>query len=66
MPQATEQQWMLQHNLLPLNVQRKLRNGETVIAESHPAATVLWADSSSSKRPACCCDVCQQQQQCAA
>jgi hypothetical protein len=42
--QATEQQWMLQHNLLPLNVQRKLRNGETVIAESHPAATVLWAE----------------------
>lgn len=35
---------MLQHNLLPLNVQRKLRNGETVIAESHPAATVLWAE----------------------
>jgi hypothetical protein len=43
-PQASEQQWLLQHNLLPLNVQRKLRNGETVIAESHPAATVLWAE----------------------
>lgn len=35
---------MLQHNLLPLNVQRKLRNGETVIAESHPHATILWAE----------------------
>jgi hypothetical protein len=35
---------MLQHNLLPRNVQRKLRNGETVVAEHHPAATVLWAE----------------------
>ncbi|KAF6251825.1 nucleotide cyclase [Scenedesmus sp. NREL 46B-D3] len=34
----------MQHNLLPPNVQRKLRAGETVIAESHPAATVLWAE----------------------
>jgi hypothetical protein len=35
---------MLQHNLLPRNVQRKLRNGETVVAEHHTAATVLWAE----------------------
>jgi hypothetical protein len=42
--QAAEQQWLLQHNLLPVTVQRKLRAGETVIAESHPAATVLWAE----------------------
>jgi hypothetical protein len=42
--QAAEQAWLMQHNLLPPNVQRKLRAGETVIAESHPAATVLWAE----------------------
>lgn len=42
--QAVEQAWLLQHNLLPPNVQRKLRAGETVIAESHPAVTVLWAE----------------------
>lgn len=35
---------MLQHNLLPRNVQRKLRNGETVVAEHHTASTVLWAE----------------------
>lgn len=42
--QAVEQQWLMQHNLLPANVQKKLRAGETVIAESHRAATVLWAE----------------------
>lgn len=42
--QAAEQAWLMQHNLLPPNVQRKLRAGETVIAESHPQATVLWAE----------------------
>ncbi|KAI8474106.1 MAG: hypothetical protein J3K34DRAFT_495844 [Monoraphidium minutum] len=42
--QAADQQWMLQHNLLPRNVQRKLRAGETVVAEHHGAATVLWAE----------------------
>jgi DNA-binding response OmpR family regulator len=41
---AMDQQWLLQHNLLPQNVQRKLRSGETVIAEKHAAATVLWAE----------------------
>ncbi|KIY92343.1 Atrial natriuretic peptide receptor B [Monoraphidium neglectum] len=42
--QAADQQWLLQHNLLPRNVQRKLRNGETVVAEHHGAVTVLWAE----------------------
>ncbi|KAF8057779.1 walR [Scenedesmus sp. PABB004] len=42
--QAVEAAWQLAHNLLPPNVQRKLRAGETVIAESHPAASVLWAE----------------------
>jgi class 3 adenylate cyclase len=42
--QAAEKQWLLTHNLLPRNVQQKLRNGEIVVAEHHQHATVLWAE----------------------